>query len=519
MRRVLWVLSLLLVVAIVVAGRSRAEATDQSLNLIKNGLFERWVSWDDVLVGENWAPWVVLGGPVFNKHGHEPGQQIMSERGAFIAGLYQEISGVKPGAQYYGYVGSASLYWGNTEGKLEEVCRSVGIDPTGGTDPRSSEIVWGNVTCSNKRWDFKDDPNANAAKVRAIAKGPKITFFIRAANLRGDNLAQAWFNDAAVLLDTETPSGTPTAIPAFGFRPDPSTNATPPPSLSATAIARAMGSTAPAAPPPPDTSSTPASPQSAPPSSATTVATPTPATAAVIPGIGATPAAAVPRRPEPDYPIRDGAAEIGRFYTQTAKDGQGYSVVDRGGMRWWSELNRLGGVEALGYPIGRPFVAPDGFQYQPFQRAILQWRPDRNGAVLANSLDWLSDAGRDDWAFERSVPRAIKDDGSNGDYAKAVEIRLGWLTEPAIERRYREAPAGGRWTIEDSIARYGLPASRPEKFGPFVVQRFQRVALQYWVEEVAGAPPKGSVVPVLAGDLLAEAGLIPPEARQAETPA
>lgn len=488
MRRLVWMLALLCLVVVAIVGRGRAEATDQSRNLIKNGLFEEWVSWDSVTVGTHWAPWVVLGSPVFNRHGHEPGQQIMSERGAFLAGLYQEVRGVTPGAQYYGYVGSASLYWGNSEGKFEEVCRAVGIDPTGGTDPRSSAIVWGNVTCSNKRWDFKDDPNANAAKVRAIAKGPTITFFLLASNLRGDNLAQAWFTDAAVLLDTERPVGAPTTVPAFGFQPAP--GATPPPSVSATAIAHALGRQA---------------------ASPTSIATPSPS---------ATPASAsATRRAEPEFSLRDGDREIGRFYTQTAPDGQGYAVVDRGATRWWSEFQRLGGVDALGYPISRPFTAADGFQYQAFQRAILQWRPEANAAVLANALDWLADAGHDEWAVARGIPKAIRDDGSNGDFERAVAIRLGWLTEPAIEQRFRANPAScSRWTVEEAIARYGLPASRPEKFGPFVVQRFQRVAFQYWVENAPGGPPVGTVVPILAGDLLADAGLLPPAARQPEQP-
>ncbi len=39
-----------------------------------------------------------------------------------------------------------------------------------------------------------------------------------------------------------------------------------------------------------------------------------------------------------------------------------------------------------------------------------------------------------------------------------------------------------------SIELYGLPMSRPERFGPFISQRFQRVAFQLWVEEVPGSP-------------------------------
>ncbi|MCS7002115.1 MAG: hypothetical protein NZ518_04620, partial [Dehalococcoidia bacterium] len=238
----------------------------------------------------------------------------------------------------------------------------------------------------------------------------------------------------------------------------------------------------------------------------------------------APPTAARPRRPDPDYPL---AGVAGRFFTQTAKDGQGFSVADRGAdrdgrpTRWWSEFLRLGGLDALGYPISRVYTGPDGFLYQAFQRGVLQWRPEAGRAMLANTLDFLADAGADDWAYSRGVPRQIKDDGSNGDFAKAVETRLGWLTEPAIARRYRLGPdpvGQPTWSLDDSIALYGLPSSRPEKFGPFVVQRFQRVAFQYWVEDVPGMPTRGSVVPILAGDLLADAGLVPASARVAESP-
>ena len=53
--------------------------------------------------------------------------------------------------------------------------------------------------------------------------------------------------------------------------------------------------------------------------------------------------------------------------------------------------------------------------------------------------------------------------------------------------------------------------SRPERYGPFISQRFQRVAFQLWVEEIPGSPAPGTVIGVLAGDLLKQAGLVPPE--------
>ena len=42
-------------------------------------------------------------------------------------------------------------------------------------------------------------------------------------------------------------------------------------------------------------------------------------------------------------------------------------------------------------------------------------------------------------------------------------------------------------------------------------------ALELWLEDVPGMPPKGSVVGVLGGDLLKELGLIPAEAARPET--
>jgi len=43
------------------------------------------------------------------------------------------------------------------------------------------------------------------------------------------------------------------------------------------------------------------------------------------------------------------------------------------------------------------------------------------------------------------------------------------------------------WDTEAAIARYGLPTSPPEDFGPFVAQRFQRAVLQHWSSSVPGA--------------------------------
>ena len=54
---------------------------------------------------------------------------------------------------------------------------------------------------------------------------------------------------------------------------------------------------------------------------------------------------------EPDFDVPNG-----RFFTQTGGgNGRGFAVTDEGGVRFWSELRRLGGVQAVGYPASQRF--------------------------------------------------------------------------------------------------------------------------------------------------------------------
>ncbi|MBI2953813.1 MAG: hypothetical protein HYY30_05830 [Chloroflexi bacterium] len=221
----------------------------------------------------------------------------------------------------------------------------------------------------------------------------------------------------------------------------------------------------------------------------------------------------------PDY-----AVPTGWFFTQTGGgQGQGYAVQDGTDVsgkpvKFWTEFQRLGGISTLGYPIGQPYVGSDGFTYQPFQRGVLQWRPEQGSAVLANTFEMLQSAGRDGWLAEtKGIPKPVVDDGSNGDYAKAVATRSGWLTDDAIRTKYLANPNPSSitgWNRDRAIELYGLPMSQPEKHGPFISQRFQRISFQLWVEDVPGMPTKGSVVGVLGGDLMNEAGLLPATATQ-----
>ena len=192
-----------------------------------------------------------------------------------------------------------------------------------------------------------------------------------------------------------------------------------------------------------------------------------------------------------------------------------YEVTNDGGILFADEYERLGGVDTLGHPASYRFTLGDGFTYQVTQRALLQWRPEKNAADLGNIFQMLEQAGLDDWLLrEKGIPLPIKDDGAGGDWNKAKETRLSWLTNERIKAKYLANPnpdAISGWSVERSIELYGLPMSRPERYGPFISQRFQRVAFQLWVDDVAGSPAPGTVIGVLAGDLLKQGGLVPPE--------
>ena len=190
-----------------------------------------------------------------------------------------------------------------------------------------------------------------------------------------------------------------------------------------------------------------------------------------------------------------------------------YEVTNDYGIRFADEYERLGGVHTLGYPASYRYRLDDGFVYQVTQGALLQWRPEVKSAYLANTFEMLEHAGFDQWLLDtKGIPLPIKDDGSDGDWDTAKEIRLAWLTDGQIKARFLANPNPeviASWSENRAIELYGLPMSYPEKHGPFISQRFQRVALQLWVEEVAGMPAVGTVVRVLGGDLLKEACLIP----------
>ncbi|MGH2461535.1 MAG: endo-1,3-alpha-glucanase family glycosylhydrolase, partial [Chloroflexota bacterium] len=161
----------------------------------------------------------------------------------------------------------------------------------------------------------------------------------------------------------------------------------------------------------------------------------------------------------------------GAFFTQAGQGQGGYWITDANGMSFYDTFQALGGVDALGYPNSQRFQQ-GGFTYQATQGAVLQWRPEYGRALMANTFEWFTNAGKDDYLLQvDGIPEPIRDDGSNGNWQVAKQTRLSWLTDDAIKQKYLSAGS-----LDQAINLYGLPESKPEQHGPFIVQRFQRIA-------------------------------------------
>lgn len=209
-------------------------AIDQR-NLAVNGAFRgsrRETS--SGVVAESWDPFILSGTPRFEVVDNEgapgddpPSQQIFSS-GKFDAGIRQTVRNLKPGTMYWyrvGYfVAAKSIDGPNVD--TDTMARQIGVDPTGGTDPRSANVTWGPTLIPYKRVAL----NHLDLILLFPARTDRATFFIRGI-ARDDSQGENRFWIDAICMEARTnlatvapprPTNTRTATP------QPAT-ATPPP--------------------------------------------------------------------------------------------------------------------------------------------------------------------------------------------------------------------------------------------------------------------------------------------------
>jgi len=202
-------LALLLLLALVAT--ASPSASGASVNLTQNWGFEEGFKSNGV--GVSWEHFVLNGSVTFAntieyfwagaEHTEGETSQLIISKTAFSAGLYQQITGVTIGKPYAAKAAMLTLFESSApptnDGTIQKL---VGIDPYGGTNPNSPNIVWSPV-------DDHDEAPWVDVPVATEAKSTTITLFVRVNCLQPvshPSLDNQVFIDAVMLAQAPTVS-------------------------------------------------------------------------------------------------------------------------------------------------------------------------------------------------------------------------------------------------------------------------------------------------------------------------
>ena len=160
-------------------------------NILFNCNFDTFASvGNNKQVPEGWWYFLETGDPALDQSPDTafgaPSLRIWSDGGSFAGGIYQVVPNVTPGARYQANIGWAAA-------SVANLGRQLGIDPTGGTDSRSANVVWGPMC-----WDKTRMPKLT---VSAVAAGATITVFVRVQHDMSYGADQVFLDAVSLMLD------------------------------------------------------------------------------------------------------------------------------------------------------------------------------------------------------------------------------------------------------------------------------------------------------------------------------
>jgi hypothetical protein len=174
------------------------------------GVANSWVAFVEETIPPGSPPIFRLTGYDDFPEAHEGihSQRIWSDGTGFIAGIYQQVPGVTPGVAYKAWVVWAAVRSSGTDEFI--MGRKIGIDPYGGTDPRSPDIVW-----SPEIWGYYKKQYELILNVSAVAQAETITVFLRVDNHVTHGQDQVFFDEVFLIVDPDQPTATltPTMTP------------------------------------------------------------------------------------------------------------------------------------------------------------------------------------------------------------------------------------------------------------------------------------------------------------------
>jgi hypothetical protein len=148
-------------------------------------------------IPDGWWFFVLMGDPEFrpsvDTYWGAPSQEIWSDGQPFTAGLYQQVT-VVPGTFYHAGIGWAAP----TKRDFE---RRLGLDPTGGSDPTASTVIWGPSS-----WEVAAWPDLG---VGTWATGSTMTVFVWVHHPTSHGIDQVFLDAVGLAPDTTMPTPTP----------------------------------------------------------------------------------------------------------------------------------------------------------------------------------------------------------------------------------------------------------------------------------------------------------------------
>ena len=231
----------------------KTNVQSQTVNLLLNPSFEDGFSSrgaGEVTVANGWFPWWLQGTPDQTEIGYlrrpeykpedarlygyrrvrdgEYGQKYFTTYSTHVAGIYQPVS-VQPG-----YRVTFSIWvqvWSSSGDHPDRIVDhgdyqvSIGIDPTGGVDGGSPNVIWSDPVREYNQWV--------QLEVKAVARSGTVTVFTRGAPLYRVKHNDSYWDDASVVASapplppptrpTSTPTPKPTPTPWPTFTPTPVT--------------------------------------------------------------------------------------------------------------------------------------------------------------------------------------------------------------------------------------------------------------------------------------------------------
>lgn len=219
-KRASFLATILVLLSLILLTRSAASST---VNLTQNWGFEEGFAGNGVGLG--WTPFVLQGNVTFAdtvdvywygaEHTEGETSQLIISDDAFVAGIYQQISGVTPDAPYAAKAAMLTFFESPAPPTNDHTMQKlVGIDPYGGDDPESPNIVWSPI-------DDHDEAPWVDVRVAAVAKASTITLFVRVNCLSAvshpPSLDNQVFIDAVMLAQAPTVGA---SSPAVSYTPD-----------------------------------------------------------------------------------------------------------------------------------------------------------------------------------------------------------------------------------------------------------------------------------------------------------